>query len=444
MGLKTRPSPPRTFTPEEAQQWFKLLEAIEEELGDSGLANTLFVDGVTGDNDTAQRGSLVFKYLTIQAALDAALAGDTVWITPGVYVEDLTWPDTNNITLKGTSNTSTQITNDTAVDTITIAPTVPIALANIIDTAISNTDGQLGINVDGTADEDMFDGFFNISDVIMLTGLTMQSVNKYELRNIQAKDTDLTIVDCGPGISYTSEWDNITASYAAAPATAPAIGRGDLRALATIVKGTLTVNTLASVLFSKDSEIRTIAGDLIDTAADVGYIQALGYITGNIDVTFDLQNADSDIITCDFAKIGGTVTVADVGTSTFRGGANFRSAELLDQNGPHTAGDACDMDLRGALFNQASLAVAGDGTIDRSVWVQTILGGNSATPVPWANGGGVVPYPSAPDYVGHECNLAAEMPVAITTKSATQVAYTKGGAGDGANVVVCAIRDYVA
>ena len=54
------------------------------------LGNVCVVDAVNGNPATASRGGLPF--LTITAALAAALAGDVVWVLPGTYAESISVP----------------------------------------------------------------------------------------------------------------------------------------------------------------------------------------------------------------------------------------------------------------------------------------------------------------------------------------------------------------
>lgn len=66
-----------------------------------GLDHTLLVCPVTGDDATGGRQS---PFKTIQAALDAAEAGDTVLVSPGEYdlgSGGLVWPAVNDVTLMG-------------------------------------------------------------------------------------------------------------------------------------------------------------------------------------------------------------------------------------------------------------------------------------------------------------------------------------------------------
>ena len=46
------------------------------------------------------------NYNTIQEGLDVASPGDTILIEPGTYYENIKWPITDNLTLKGAGGSS--------------------------------------------------------------------------------------------------------------------------------------------------------------------------------------------------------------------------------------------------------------------------------------------------------------------------------------------------
>lgn len=70
-----------------------------------GFGNVARVDQVYGNDSTGARNGAPFK--TIQAALDAAQAGDTVWVFPGIYNEAVIIPD--DVALRGLANNSVTI-----------------------------------------------------------------------------------------------------------------------------------------------------------------------------------------------------------------------------------------------------------------------------------------------------------------------------------------------
>lgn len=440
--------PPKSFTPEQAQQWFKLQRMLLDNLTNTGFSNILFVDQVDGNDASAQRGSLTFKFATIQAALDAAQVGDLIWVSPGMYNEDLTWPDTNNVTLMGSDQYSTAIRAATpAVDTLTIRPTMSVQLASVRDLLLLPNGGN-SLVVDGSADTDMFDPI-RIDNVSSLGDVSLSVVNNFRITNLVMGDADIRFMNCGGGVVLDSDFDLFAVTYQLAPPVAPDSGVVAI-AVSTSLCNVLNCQGIPYVVFGKDTQAIYVTASILDNATRSGFVQVNGKIPGfdiagivrSIDITFNLENGDGEVCRFDFAEIGGRVTIGSDG-STDRGRANIRNAMLYDQDGPHTVGALTDLDLRESAFSQESLIVAASGTVDRTRWIQTILAGNSNTPVAWANASNPVPYPAGriPDHVTHECALVAEMPIAISDKSATQVEYTKGGA-DVVDVVVCAFRQY--
>lgn len=80
--------------------------------------NVLWVDAVNGNNGTAISGRLDKPYLTIAAALGAAVSGDAVYVLPGSYDEtSLVIPD--DVTLCGLDRVRCKISH-TTLDTTTI------------------------------------------------------------------------------------------------------------------------------------------------------------------------------------------------------------------------------------------------------------------------------------------------------------------------------------
>lgn len=92
------------------------------------------------------------QYATIQAALDAALAGATVKVGPGTYQEDVTWPSLNNIVL------AAEIPGTVVIEAVTlfavkINPTVQTSTFNatIQGIDLSHGENQFGLKVDNAA-----------------------------------------------------------------------------------------------------------------------------------------------------------------------------------------------------------------------------------------------------------------------------------------------------
>src|SRR5258706_14574215 len=61
-------------------------------VGSLGGDNAVWVDPVSGDDTTGARSQIQRPFKTIQAAVNASLAGDEVVVTPGTFVETVTLP----------------------------------------------------------------------------------------------------------------------------------------------------------------------------------------------------------------------------------------------------------------------------------------------------------------------------------------------------------------
>jgi hypothetical protein len=71
------------------------------------LGNTLTVDQVNGNDATASPSGLPYK--TVNAAVSAVLAGDTIWVLPGTYNLSASLVLPNNISIRGLSVQTTII-----------------------------------------------------------------------------------------------------------------------------------------------------------------------------------------------------------------------------------------------------------------------------------------------------------------------------------------------
>jgi len=60
--------------------------------GNGGFGSSIYVDLIKGDDNTGQRGNDNFPFLTIQAAVNAAVSGDIVELCGGAFVEAVTIP----------------------------------------------------------------------------------------------------------------------------------------------------------------------------------------------------------------------------------------------------------------------------------------------------------------------------------------------------------------
>jgi hypothetical protein len=133
------------------------LKAIEDTLlliaaaagspsGGGGIAGTIFVNPA-GDPLTAQRGTFN-AFPTIQGALNAAQAGDTIFISKANYTENVSIPRVDDLALIALSD-GVVITGATNADTISIANGPPVVLTSLVLRGITfvGTSGGNAVNL---------------------------------------------------------------------------------------------------------------------------------------------------------------------------------------------------------------------------------------------------------------------------------------------------------
>jgi hypothetical protein len=91
-----------------------MLDAEIAAVGDAMTTNVHYVDGSRTDEYTAD-GSTIYPYKTITEAITAANSGDTIYIWPGTYTEDLTLKP--GVNLAGQSKFSVYVVGTVTFDT---------------------------------------------------------------------------------------------------------------------------------------------------------------------------------------------------------------------------------------------------------------------------------------------------------------------------------------
>lgn len=438
MGLLRRIEPPRTFTPEEAQQWHKLQDSIVDPppvVVDVELANMLFVD-VDGDDGTAVRESLVFKYATIQAALNAAQAGDVVKVGPGVFAGAV-WPDTENVSLVGAGGFSTLIQGALNTNTIWVAPaTAAIQNLRIADLSIvANGGANFAVIIDASAQPTSFSSGgaylerLRLYNTVGPGGIQLETVNHVEVLDVEATDLLVTTIQASRVKIDNLHCFRLATDFDPAAVPQPSEPRVAMIVTNSSFNNEIIVNNISWVRCDSTCEMGGVSGDLIDTATMHGMVEVRGRVVGEVILSHLFDDGAGPVYAVDFddADIGAEFSVNDNG-STIRCTATARNSifrTALAQS--ILAGNLTDMDLRGAVFDQEALAIDGNGAIDRSVWTQLIAAGNTGVAVPWSNAGGLapVPYVSAPESVAVESGDIADLPIAVTAKTAAAVTCSK-------------------
>lgn len=413
------------------QAWYRLRDLLNAEYIDTGWGNVLFVDAVDGNDDTAQSGSITYAYATIQAALDAATEGDVVWVGPGTYTEALTWPDTNNVTLRGVGD-ATNITSAEAAGTIAIAPTADVvADLKVLGVNILNSGLGACLSVDGTNCPGLGSGGdIIVRDVAMRpsggTAISLSVCGDVALTNIDAID-DVELAQTGQVLMNNVQYGTLLTDNDPT-GIEPTAGFGSVTMTASTCGG-VALRHLAQLAGTDDVQVQgDFEAEVTDTATAFGSVNFSGRILGNVQVTFDLDDAPVTVGVFDHARITGSFFC---GRTAGGSGAEIGRVRALHATffstgaGDITADSSAELDIRGANFAQAALASTDtegtvDGVIDRSWWVQTIGDGNSGDPVAWG-----VPYATAPSFVSVESDTIGELPIAVNSYTTTEVTCTK-------------------
>lgn len=342
--------------------------------GRIGDSKTLYVDK-GGNNATAQRGNIGLPYLTITAALAAAQSGDVVCIGPGTWTEDVTLPELAEISLVGAGRDQTRITGVAADATIQGAPTTTeLQRCLIADLTAYNPGVGVGYAIDITGSGLASPGNF----LSAATGLVLRGVRTITDASVGNRVRCAGRVDVMPdcdldGLSLRAVgaanvggvvgYDG-TLSIAFDPADT--LPTGYTKGTATLL-GCRAVSTAVSKLANvtaTGSDLGAVTGTLTTDGGDFGYITANACKLGAVAISGDSADTGANLSASSMASLAVTRSAgAERVAVSARGGAIA---------GAVSAGNGCDIDIRGSSFVQSSLAAVGDGTIERSRHRQAI------------------------------------------------------------------------
>jgi len=438
-----------------------------------------------GNDAKARRGRIDLPFLTVQAALTAALAGDAILVAPGTYAENLVIPDIDGLAIVG-ENTTTTIITAALGRTISWVPAAgPGALVksfNLAKLTVSNTDPLSDtIFVDGTAvsNPNTFCGSFFCDEIAVthsgagipmnmicvgrvitslstVTGNTGGGVRIRNCSRFQVTESSVASSSLLPATVLDLGWDRN------AGAAIPGLGReGFYLSNSTFVShntiisgqpifsvgvGCVLLGTLTTALtfFAGGVNQGPVIylngsfGALIDPVA--GYLTPPVAGVGTITITLPLTTAGLPRMVLDLTggSFYGTVAIDKTGGGVVRQSVTAKGASFYAQAaGNITAGALIDLDLRGASFAQAALAVAGGGTIDRDkVTIQAVAVALAGTPVVFA-----IPFPStvttqyAPQFTPTGV-IAAPVSASITARTAAGFTATAVGVAATGDFVV--------
>jgi hypothetical protein len=388
----------------------------------AGLSSVLFVSSNT--ETYIETGSISAPFRTVQAAINAATAGTSIYIMPGNYSENVVMRDLNQIAIIGSSEDNTSITNASAGHTFSWVPDATTG-ADVDEFTMYNL---TLINTDTAAG----------SHALHIDANAVQYPNTF-----CSEEFDMHIVDCegnGDNTDITAYFRNIGKAYwthgdvsggnlyvtnpsefitrqvqvgtLVAPMNFQAeyngnnhyngLGRSNITiAQQSVVYGDLQL--LGHPIFQTDSSslvVGNVTGTLtsfyasgrdycplLSLRANFGLVGGTG---GNITLTFpDPQTSGSafNYVDLSYAHIIGALTLTKTnflpatarGIAIISGTAEFHSgaANSISANG-YVA-----LDLRGAVYLQSALQATGSATIDRDTitFVQTISASPTTVPI---------------------------------------------------------------
>jgi len=440
--------PPKTNGHIDIQQaWHRLINMLNSQFIETGWDGILFVDATDGHDASAKRGSLTFKYQTIQAALDDAQAGDVVWVGPGTYAEDIVWPDVNDVTLRGFGIDQTTITNATASTTVSVAPTVDtVTNFSIFDLEIANDGANHCLDIYGTNDLNLggVDTPIWIQNVRFSAaglGLSLALAAHVRMNNVYSQRATIYCEQYGL-VTVSNSFIQDVQLISNAGGQDPSAGFGAF-ILDSTQAGDVTVNEEAVFVATDDTQIVNLTGNLTDEAEGVfGSIMDNGRIVGNVAVTFVLSvaaNVLSTVAIFDGARISGTFAFGGGGASE-QATCRARHANFYDGAAGSIVVDTYGvLDIRESYFTQASLSspdTLGDiaGQVDRTHWIEDLSATGAMQSVIFGVGGGAVnavPYPTDDYMLTFESDTVANLPVQVNNKNSAQVQVTDSGAGAG-------------
>jgi len=431
-----------------------------------------FVWVAKNGNDTkARRGRIDLPYLTIQAALTAALAGDTLLVAPGTYAENLVIPDKDGLAIVGQNTTSTIITAALGPTLSWVPAAGPGALVQSFRTenlTFNNSDPAAGVDtlhVDGSAvvsPNTFLPEWFIVDCMVTKTGggtglaanlicigRVIVSLSNFTGTAVRCKNVGrFGATECSFA-SFDFNWDRGVGAF-------PGVGRegyylanssfvGGNSVLSgnpiftldpsSTIWGTLTATALTSFIAGADAPNITLAGTM-GFGIGVTPVPAIGPGTVTVTLPTEAGAAPPSLILAQ-GKFWGAVTVSK--GAGLRNTVNGRQAIFYRTAASAiSAGALIDLDLRGSTFTQAALAVVLSGTIDRDkVTIQAASVAPAGTPFVFA-----IPFPSTvttqytPQFTPTAIPATA-LAVAITARTATGFTATAVG------VAVAATGDFV-
>jgi len=448
MAITIRPTSLETSDKQLAKAWLALqkrLQALVLSLvTGAGQSTTIYVDAVNGDDATGVRGSILNPFATVQAGLAAAIAGDTILISPGTYAENVVIPATDRLTIEGAGVNT--IINGGA--TFAIGCLSNLTRATIRDIRVINNsagDPAVVFSYDGQAFDTAFSDLLQFINVEVVNSgggesFHLESLNNFSMENCRTTGLiGVELVHNGTitghvGDTLFTEYDPIN------EAPIPAQGLGVIVIEQSVFSGLVQLGDIPGtdvnigvLRIESDCVVGSLLGMVTDEAAfpDSGRLifrgTCLDGAGGDFNANFDDAGASHWGYDFDHSRFEGTISCLELGGGQVLT-VTARNAVLLNTI---TADNGSALDIRNSTFLQANLASAGGvpGTIDRTLHREDVAAG----------GGAVVfacPFGSANYNVPTELANRLDGPVDIQAKANTGFTVTPTAANGALHCTV--------
>ena len=435
--------------------------------------NGVLYVSTTGNDATGTRNDESRPYATVQAALNAAQTGDTVWVGPGTFSSgavSVTWPNTENVTFRGMGPEATKLTSSSAVSvptlTIPAGASVVIQNATIQDLEIEKTDTSSTTNACFFADitaNPLLAGanglvFRNVkftrnapagAGAGFYDACSLSMVNRFALINCSGQ---LRAFNCGEGyivdcrlFGQGDVFGGVITNWSNPSAGVVTLLNAKQRFVSCTIKGStangvpgLQIGGAPNVDFDPGCTIEDgigLNGSLTRySAAFVPIVSFQGRWSGNLSLTYSGATNAATFTFDGSTQTSGTCTWS---SSSVRQLVSFKGA-VLNTITPQAR---IDLDLRGAIYTSFTATIGVNGaTVDRDFYSNTVTlaaGTGSITGIhPWPTGTTIDIVP------GHRATTAAAACCAdvnaaiVGPQAATGSLTVAGGATAVVNVVL--------
>jgi hypothetical protein len=440
--------------------------------GPDGLPGVLVVSP-TGDNATAARGT--FKpYQTIQAAVDATLTGDTIYVCEGTYDEQVILKDVDNVTMEGIgSNSSAELITTSPGAALRTTSTINLRSFTLRSMTVGSTLDTPGVVLFGDPsslmdsvyvdDSTLFNVTFDkVSKVVLRNASVLQKTSFYGVDQVDAEGCLLVNLEDVYNYGSHNYGGKNSRLHQFRSSNVRARSAGDNAVLVQgcpifDMDGTCTVTGVVdataldpNAAVGENPMLRFGAKHVpagaaaVDTALlKIGFTNNAFVAGGTSPGGFDLSRATVyGLTTVDFtfplstpinprevqfvgagAQLFGGITASGGGSANYL--VAFRGSTLCWDEGtlsgvapPVTATNNVDIDLRTCNIRNCDLSATGNGGIDRDSFSSAVFAVGISGSIPIT--------PPLPSYVGDLTTNSYTPYAALADKTSSLIAFLPG------------------